>query len=109
MAIRIFIAALRGLSFDCGAPYIAAGARAAKAVAENPGMSDRAIAAELGVSDTTVLRARKSGASNAAPETRTGKDGKKYPAKRQKAVQQVFDVIQEPCYDCETAIGYWPV
>jgi len=55
MAIRIFMAALRGLSFDCGAPYIAAGARAAKAVAENPGMSDRAIAAELGVSDTTVL------------------------------------------------------
>jgi hypothetical protein len=28
----------------CGVPYLPAGARAAKAVAENPGMSDRAIA-----------------------------------------------------------------
>jgi hypothetical protein len=38
----------------CGVAYVPAGARAAKAIADNPEKSDRAIAAELGVSDMTV-------------------------------------------------------
>jgi hypothetical protein len=64
---------------SCGASYeyIAPGKLAAKAVEDNPGMSDRDIADKIGVSDTTVLRARKSTASKeAVEEKRTGKDGK---------------------------------
>jgi hypothetical protein len=61
---------------DCGAPYLPAGDRAAKAVAANPQMSDRAIAAEIGVHSETVRRARQSTASNAAVGPRTGRDGK---------------------------------
>ena len=62
----------------CHAPYVPAGERAAKAVAENPEKSDRAIAAELGVSKDTIRRARKStGAHAPVDEPRVGKDGKK--------------------------------
>jgi transposase-like protein len=71
-------------SCNCGAPYIPAGARAAEAIAKNPEKSDRAIAAEIGVSDTTVLRARKAGASHEATDRRTGKDGKSYKASKPK-------------------------
>src|SRR5215470_17620220 len=52
-----------------------------KAVAENPGMSNRAIAADIGVDEKVVRNARKAGADNSAPETPTGRDGKSYPAK----------------------------
>jgi hypothetical protein len=46
-----------------------------------PARAARAIAAELGVSDTTVLRARKQAASHEAPEKRVGRDGKSYPVR----------------------------
>jgi hypothetical protein len=70
-------------SCNCGVPYVPAGSRAAKAVAKNPKKSDRAIAAEIGVSGETVRRARrKSGATNVAPE-RIGKDGKTYMLRKQ--------------------------
>lgn len=76
----------------CGAPYVPAGARAAVAVAANPGKSDRAIADEIGVGKDTVRRARSTGAC-APVEKRTGKDGKarKPPgrAPEQAAVPQV--------------------
>jgi hypothetical protein len=70
---------------DCGAPYLPATARAAKAITENPGKSDRAIAAEIGVSDRTVNRARAT-ATHDAVESRVGLDGKarKQPAKRER-------------------------
>jgi len=58
---------------------VTAGQRAAQAVAAHPKKSDRAIAAEIGVSDTTVLRARKATASHEA--VRTGRDGKTRRAK----------------------------
>jgi hypothetical protein len=58
----------------CGAPYVAPGIRAIDAVKANPGKSDRAIAAEIGVGPETVRRARKSTASDEA--VRIGKDGK---------------------------------
>lgn len=63
---------------NCGAPYeyVSPGKLAAKAVKDNPELSDRAIADNLGVSDTTVLRARKSTASKEAVEKRAGKNGK---------------------------------
>jgi Winged helix-turn-helix DNA-binding len=63
---------------ECGVAYVPAGVRAAKAVAENPGLSNRVIAAEIGVSEPTVRRAR--GASCDAPETVIGRDGKQYAA-----------------------------
>jgi hypothetical protein len=66
---------------DCGAPYLPATARAAKAIAENPGKSNRAIAAEIGVDHKTVGAARKAGGEHSPPERVTGKDGKSYPAR----------------------------
>jgi hypothetical protein len=63
---------------DCGVAYVPAGARAAKAVAENPGKSDRAIAAELGITHPTVAKARRATGKDLPvepPATRTGKDG----------------------------------
>ena len=59
---------------DCGAPYLPASARAAQAIAANPEKSDRAIAADIGVSDRTVNRART--ATSDAVDTRVGLDGK---------------------------------
>jgi DNA-binding Lrp family transcriptional regulator len=50
---------------------VAAGARAAKAVAANPRKSDRAIAAELGVSHTTIQNARKATGNNLPVEGRS--------------------------------------
>lgn len=60
---------------DCGAPYVPATARAAKAIAANPGKSDRAIAADIGVSHRTVNRARSTGTYDPV-DTRVGRDGK---------------------------------
>src|SRR5262249_2521660 len=64
---------------DCGAPYLPASARAAKAVAANPEKSDRALAAEIGVGSNTVRRARQSTAPSGAVapvDSRIGLDGK---------------------------------
>jgi hypothetical protein len=69
---------------DCGAPYVSAGAKAAKAVAANPEKSNRAIAAEIGVGLGTVNRARKLTEPNGSVEKRVGLDGKarKHPTRR---------------------------
>ena len=61
---------------DCGAPYMPAGERAAKAIAANPRKSDRAIAAELGINQSTVSRARPPTDAPASVDTRVGLDGK---------------------------------
>src|SRR6266481_5565577 len=61
---------------DCGAPYVPAGVAAANAVAAHPEKSDRAIAAEIGVSDKTVGKARRATAEFSAVDTRVGLDGK---------------------------------
>jgi hypothetical protein len=66
---------------DCGAPYMPASVRAAKAIAENPGKSNRAIGADIGVDHKTVGAARKAGGEHSPPERVTGKDGKSYPAR----------------------------
>jgi hypothetical protein len=52
--------------------------RAAAAVAADPEKSDRT----TGVNHAAANRARKSGADQSAPERVTGRNGKKYPAKR---------------------------
>lgn len=68
---------------DCGMAYVPAAKVAAKAVARNPQKSNRAIAADLGISDMTVQRARKQlqqnvavGATSAVEAGRIGLDGK---------------------------------
>ena len=60
-------------SCNCGKAYVPKAVRAAEAVTANPEKSDRAIAAEIGVSDKTVAKART--AEQSAVE-RTGLDGK---------------------------------
>lgn len=67
-------------SCNCGVSYVAKSVRAAEAIRANPSRSDRAIAADIGVSDRTVNRAR---ATNDAPdEDRVGRDGKSYSARQ---------------------------
>ena len=83
-------------SCDCGAEYVPAGKLAAQAVAANPAKSDRAIAAELGVNNATVSRARqKSGVAFATPDTRTGRDGKSYPATRKSSAESEPTAIEQ--------------
>lgn len=60
----------------CNAPYVPALARAAAAVAENPEMSDRAIAAQIGVSAPTVSAARRATVKDFTVEKRVGLDGR---------------------------------
>lgn len=71
---------------DCGAEYLPAGEVAAKMVEEHPELSNRVIAEKTGVHNTTVMRARRASAANAAvgdKVTKTvGKDGKKRAATR---------------------------
>jgi hypothetical protein len=59
---------------DCCAPYVSKSVRAAAAIEAAPEKSDRAIAADLGISKDTVRRARPTGAN--APVARTGIDGR---------------------------------
>ena len=64
---------------------LAPGERAARAVAANPAMSDRAIAEEIGVGNATVSRARRrSTVSDDTVGARTGRDGRtrQQPARR---------------------------
>jgi hypothetical protein len=65
---------------SCGVSYRPAQERVAEYDKANPGKSTRMAAADLGVSDETVRKARH--ANPLAPETVTGRDGKEYPATR---------------------------
>lgn len=74
-------------SCDCGVAYIPAAEAAERKIIRSPEMSDRSIAVELGINNSTVSRARKQVLQNATPaQTRIGRDGKYYPAigKKQK-------------------------
>ena len=66
----------------CDAPYVTPGERAKAAAVDpaNADKGDRMLADELGVSHTTVQRARKSVGTNVPTEKRKGKGGKKYKA-----------------------------
>lgn len=61
---------------NCGVAYVPAHVFAAKAVAAHPEKSDRTIAKEIGVSDKTVAKARKTTAEKSAVAKRIGRDGK---------------------------------
>lgn len=96
-------------SCNCGKPYEPASVRAAAAVAANPEKSDRAIAADIGVSAMTVNRARQ-GVTDDTPETRTGQDGKQYPAKpKHHRGRRMSDVPDEPQHDRDLRMlkGVW--
>jgi hypothetical protein len=62
-------------SCNCGVPYLPASKRADKAIAENPGLSNVALAAIAHVDEKTVRTRRKSTSENS--EVRTGRDGKR--------------------------------
>lgn len=66
---------------DCGVAYMPAGELAAKAVAENPSISSRALAAQLGVNRSTIDRTRERGGANAPSDGVVGRDGKLYSEK----------------------------
>src|SRR5262245_54382041 len=74
---------------ECGVAYVPAGERAARAIEANPDRSDRAIAADIGVSHMTVKRAR--GVTNVTPEKREGRDGKSYPVSKFERVRRAKD------------------
>jgi len=78
-------------SCNCGKAYMPASVRASEAIAANPDKSDRAIAEELGVSPTTVGKARGAQVSSSGHVTeRTGRDGKQYSVKqRSPAVRDI--------------------
>jgi len=82
---------------DCGAPYMPAAERAAKAIADSPRKSDRAIAAEIGVSHPTVARARRETTGNNFPvDTRVGLDGKvRQMPKRKPKLDEVMPTDEE--------------
>ena len=60
----------------------------AAAIVASPNKSNRAIAAEVGVSEGTVRTARKATAQSYAVEKRVGKDGKARKMPKAKAIQQ---------------------
>jgi hypothetical protein len=71
-------------SCNCGVNYKPVQERVREYDEANPGKSTRAAAADLGVDQSTVSRARASSDADASPETVTGRDGKQYPARAQK-------------------------
>jgi hypothetical protein len=93
--------------------YVPAGTIAKAAISANPGMSDRAIAEKIGVSQPTVSRAReRTTDTNVSVEKRTGKDGKapKLPepkAKPNAKPQPIVLLTDTPCTDCGTRQEFW--
>lgn len=96
-------------SCDCGASYVPARERARAAIAANPGLSDRAIAAEIGTSHQTIMRARRGTGPDGPVEPRTGLDGK---TRRLPIRPEVFEAevqIEACTVECvlEEIRGHW--
>lgn len=105
-----------GMCVTCsGTGYVRAGKLAPAAVEASPGKSNRAIAAETGISERTVRRARPT-AANAAVEKRVGKDGKvrkmpkrqavKHPTKAQSKGDGIMPTEEEVNKEWKAAIYY---
>src|SRR5262245_60887736 len=96
-------------SCHCGVPYVPAGDAAAKAIAENPDLSDRAIAEKTGIGHATISRRRLSTVSGETVDTRIGRDGKrsKMPVKKEPSRHLPSDPIAEPCLDCNNEEERW--
>jgi hypothetical protein len=67
---------------ECGANYEPASVAAARALKSDPGKSNRALAALVGVDEGTVRKLRNSTAEFSAVERTVGQDGKARPAVR---------------------------
>jgi hypothetical protein len=73
-------------SCNCGVSYVPKAQRAAEVAAANPNASVREIAEKAGVGHGTAQRA-KAAVPNGTPEPVTGRDAKKYKAKKKPAAK----------------------
>jgi hypothetical protein len=90
-------------SCDCAKPYVPAAVRVAKLASERPELSNRAIAAELGVDEKTVRKAR---ADQSAPDEVIGRDGKRYPSRIQ-APEESDDGDEIPASPADHTAAFW--
>ena len=90
-------------SCNCGEPYVPAALRVAEYDKANPGKSTREAAADLGISNKTVSKAR--GVTGVTPETVTGRDGKTYKAKREVEPEARRSAATVEQIDLETAVA----
>jgi hypothetical protein len=81
---------------DCGASYERPSERAARAIANSADKSDRAIAADIGVNQSTVTRARRASTdAKAAVEKRVGRDGRARKLPTRKPAPVISDPVRE--------------
>jgi hypothetical protein len=94
-------------SCNCGVSYVPKAQRAAEAIKANPEKSDRAIAAEIGASPTTVGKAREQLSSGGQLEDapRTGLDGKTRKSKPMKQVERVQQALDKAGVNSDVAVG----
>jgi hypothetical protein len=93
-------------SCNCGKAYVPKAVRAAEAVAANPEKSDRAIAADTGISQPTISKARHQLATDnnlSVDEPRIGLDGKT----RKRPVRAVADPEQEEGRDRKECVALY--
>jgi hypothetical protein len=93
-------------SCDCGKPYVAM-EKARAAVIANPEKSDRAIAAEIGVSHPTVAKARRETTGNDLPvDERVGLDGRvrKLPQRAPRDFYAIPDDVEPSAKDYENSL-----
>jgi hypothetical protein len=94
-------------SCDCAKPYVPASAKAAAGIAAKPQLSNVALAKELGISEATVRRARESGSSDDEPESRTGLDGKNYPARKPRTPKEFYATPDDDDDDDNSVTAIW--
>lgn len=81
-------------SCNCGKPYLPAAQRIKEYDKANPGKSTRAAAADLGISQPMVVKARNSDDNQLSPANVIGLDGKEYRAKKNQK-QKTAPVTEE--------------
>jgi len=82
---------------NCGVAYVPASKRAEAAIKDNPSKSDRAVAADTGVSRRTVQRARrkKRAGGSHEPRERTGNNGKTYKVPERDRYREMRDATNQ--------------
>jgi hypothetical protein len=89
---------------NCGVAYVPKSIKAQEAVAAHPEKSNRAIAAEVGVDEKTVRKAREATADKSAVETRrTGMDGvtRKLPERKAEPEPEDTDDVEPKATEAE--------
>jgi hypothetical protein len=96
-------------SCDCGEPYVPAALRVKQYDEVNPGQSTRQAATDLGVHHSVVADARKV-SGNPTTDTVTGRDGKKYPARRtpeaEAETESESEIIDDNWMEAKDAFGF---